>query len=393
MRGSLKQRSKGSWSIRIDLGDVTDPVTGLQKRKQKCSTFRGTRKQAEDHLADLLKVVKDGDYVDTSTLTLGGWLTEWLKASKKKFRPSTYERYRGIIDNDLAPSAIGKMLLQQVRPTHLEQYYAGAAQAATTLTLHHTILFQALRKATKDRHLARNPAIDLDHKPRRPRQKRAEDAMQHCWTAIDARAFLLAALAAGPRQAAFYALALDSGARKGELCGLKWANLDLDAGKLRIVEQLLKPGPDPVFGPTKTGLPRTVSLGAETVVLLRAHRQQQRELLMRNRTTYRDFDLVFAKEYPDLQRHGEMLGYPLQINNLGQREYAKLIKAAGVRRIKFHGLRHTCATLLLQARTPVHVVSERLGHSKVSMTMEIYAHVLPDMQTEAASILGAILHG
>jgi integrase len=85
-------------------------------------------------------------------------------------------------------------------------------------------------------------------------------------------------------------------------------------------------------------------------------------------------------------------GEPLLMNNLGQREYAKLITAAGVKAIKFHGLRHTCATLLLQAGTPVHVVSERLGHSKVSMTLEVYAHVLPDMQNDAAAALGALLH-
>ena len=84
-----------------------------------------------------------------------------------------------------------------------------------------------------------------------------------------------------------------------------------------------------------------------------------------------------------------MLGFPLQMNNLGHREYAQSIEAAGVKRIKFHGMRHTCATLLLQAGTPVHVVSERLGHSKVAMTMEVYAHVLPDMQTDAAATLGA----
>lgn len=113
---------------------------------------------------------------------------------------------------------------------------------------------------------------------------------------------------------------------------------------------------------------------------------------MANRTTYRDLDLVFAKEYPDLNRQGEMLGYPLQMNNLGQREYAKLIKVAGVKRIKFHGLRHTCATLLLRARIPVHVVSERLGHFKILTTLETYAHVLPDMQEEAAATLGALLH-
>jgi integrase len=114
--------------------------------------------------------------------------------------------------------------------------------------------------------------------------------------------------------------------------------------------------------------------------------------MMANRKTYTDHGLVFAKEWTDLQSRGACLGHPLQLNNLGQREYAALIKAAGVKRITFHGLRHTCATLLLQAGIPVHVVSERLGHSKVSMTMEVYAHVLPDMQRDAAAKLGALLH-
>jgi integrase len=180
--------------------------------------------------------------------------------------------------------------------------------------------------------------------------------------------------------------------RKGELCGLRWTDLDLDTAKVRVVQQLLKPGPAPVFGPTKTCAVRTIALGAETVDLLRTHKRQQAALKMANRTVYQDHGLVFAKEWPDLQSGDATLGHPLQSNNLGQREYPKLIKAAGVRAIKFHGLRHTCATLLLRARVPVHVVSERLGHAKVTMTMEIYAHVLPDMQEDAAVTLSAILH-
>ena len=112
---------------------------------------------------------------------------------------------------------------------------------------------------------------------------------------------------------------------------------------------------------------------------------------MANRPRYADHRLAFAKEWSDLQRKTDCLGQPLQANNLGQREYAQVIKAAGVKPIKFHGMRHTCATLLLQARTPVHVVSERLGHAKVSMTMEIYAHVLPNIQREAADTIGGLL--
>src|SRR5688500_9140634 len=95
---------------------------------------------------------------------------------------------------------------------------------------------------------------------------------------------------------AFYALALDSGARKGELCGLRWENVDLAAGKMRIVQQLVTPGPSPEFGPPKNGQPRTVSLAAETITLLRAHKRHQARIKMANRTTYADHGLVFAKE-------------------------------------------------------------------------------------------------
>jgi integrase-like protein len=197
MRGCLKQRYKGSWSIILDLGYETDPATGKARRKQKWHTFRGNRKDAEDKLTDLLKAVKDGAYVDVSKLTLGQWLKDWLAASKRRFRPSTYTRFSGIIENDLLKAPIAGMLLQKVRSTHIEQYYAAAKVSSSTLTLHHTILHQAFRKAAKDRLIVANVAVDLDGKPRRSREKVSGDAQKHAWTAQEARAFLKAAKAAG----------------------------------------------------------------------------------------------------------------------------------------------------------------------------------------------------
>jgi len=134
-------------------------------------------------------------------------------------------------------------------------------------------------------------------------------------------------------------------------------------------------------------------LSAETVALLRTHKQDQAALKMANRTTYHDFGLVFAKAWGELRTRRDLLGQPLQANNLGERSLDRLAKMAVVRRIKFHGLRHTCATLLLQAGVPVHVVAERLGHSDVNITLNTYAHVLPDMQRSAADRLGTLLHG
>jgi integrase len=389
MRGSIRQRSRGSWRIRIDAGVGADG-----KRQQKSITVRGTRKQAESRLTDLLKALDGGTFIEPNKLTLGEWLTEWLNASgKPRVRPASYTRYEGIINNNLLSAPLASIPLQKVRPSHVEQYYADQRQtglSASTLTLHHTILHSALRKAVRDRLIPVNPAIDLEGKPRRAHGR--DDARKHAWTADEARRFLLTAKATGTQPAAFYAVALDSGVRKGELCGLRWSDVDLESGKIRVVQQLLTPGPSPVFGPTKTGKVRTIALSSETVNLLKAHKKHQAEVKLANRTVYHDHGLVFAKEWSDVRKREECLGQPLQMNNLGQREYATLVKAANVRAIKFHGLRHTCATLLLQAGTPVHVVSERLGHAKVSMTMEVYAHVLPDMQREAASAIGSLLH-
>ena len=157
------------------------------------------------------------------------------------------------------------------------------------------------------------------------------------------------------------------------------------------MQQLDKPGPEPTFGPTKNKRPRNVTLCAETVALLKVHKQHQAELKMANRTTYHDFGLVFAKEWGELQARKDLMGQPLQANNLGDRSFERVRKAANIRRIKFPGLRHTCATLLLRAGEPAHVVAQRLGHSDVNITLNTYAHVLPDMQPGAADRLGAVL--
>lgn len=384
MRGSIWTVEDGVHRLRVDIG--INPNTG--KRRQQMHTFRGTRKEAEKRLRDLCSSLDEGSYVEPTKMTLGAWLTEWLQSSvKPRVRTATYVRYEGIIDKALLKASIAGLPLQKIRPSHLEAYYAEASKklSASTLTLHHAILHRALRKAVRDRLIASNPARDLEGKPRRSHSK-GENARQHCWSVAEAQRFLTAAKNAGEQAAAFYSLALDSGMRKGELCGLQWNDVDLEAGKVRVIQQLVTPKLKdgvPEYGPTKTGRVRTLTVSPETIALLRSYRKAQREQMMAHRDTWKDFGLVFTRE----------LGQPLLMNNLGQREYARLIEAAGIKAIKFHGLRHTCATLLLQGGVPVHVVSERLGHSKVSMTMEVYAHVLPDMQRDAASAIGSILHG
>jgi integrase len=414
MKGSVKKRANGTWRIIFDLpaepvkdsttgAVVADATTGRVKmrRRQKWVTFSPTpgtshkeaKKQADAKLAELLGHADKGTFIDATKTTVIDYLRDWVEKAVKPplRRPETYRVYKNFIDNHVAVSAIAHLPLQKLRTSDLERLYADSALAPASLSVYHAVLSRALRKAVKERFIPFNPALEVENRPRQKRTDRTQRIKHHCWSAEEARKVLNAAKTASPQMAAFVFLAFDSGARKSELYGLTWADLDFEAGTISITRQLDKAGVEPLFGPTKTDGARTIPLNPETVTRLRAHKRAQAALKMANRTTYRDFGLVFAREPEHLQRPKAELGQPLK--SLDRQPFKQLVVAAGVRPIKFHGLRHTCATLLLGAGVPVNVVAQRLGHVDATMTLEVYAHVLPSMQTDAAAKLGALLHG
>jgi integrase len=186
-------------------------------------------------------------------------------------------------------------------------------------------------------------------------------------------------------------LALDSGMRRSELAGLMWADVNLTEGKVLVRQQLLSGGVKPVFIATKGKRARSIDTAPETVELLRTHKAHQAAVKMRRRQQYHDLGLVFAKEWSDGGRRHDVLGLPLDMNNIAERGFDEIVAAAGVARITIHGLRHTCASLLLAAGVPSKVVQERLGHKDISTTLDVYAHVLPGQQRDAARKLAALL--
>ena len=393
MRGMLKQRYRGSWSLVLDDYE-TNPATGGRVRKRKWITFRGTRKQAERRLNELVHAADRGELVEPTKMTLGEWLVELLEKAIKPPRrtQSTYDESLRIVEKHITPK-LGALRLQALKPLDLEAYYTGPTTlASASVAVHHAILHSALKAALRAGLVYRNVAALAENKPR-ARKGQSADVLAHVWEAPEARQFLATAKAAGAQPAAFYTLAIDSGARKSELAGLKWSDLDVERGRLTIQRQLLKVRRDPEFGPTKTKRVRTIELAAETLALLKAHKSHQAEVKIRNRQHYRDHGLIFAKEWGDLHGRADSLGGPLQVNTIGSREFDRLIKAAGVRRIKFHGLRHTCATLLLTAGVQANVVQHRLGHANVTMTLQVYGHAIPSAQQDAAARLAALLHG
>jgi integrase len=392
MRGSLLQRGENRWLIRLEFGYMPDPKTGKMRRLQKSETFRGTRRDAERRLNALTKDVQDGSYIASDKRTVAEWLREWVELAIKPPRRTqrAYDTYSSVIELHLVPG-LGHYRLQGLRAVHIEAFLASkAALAPATLEKIFTILSSALKAAVGNRIVARNEGSFVANKPRAPEQSAAD---RNCWTAEEASTFLKVAKVAGPQPAALWTLALDSGMRKSELAGLMWTDVDLAAGRVQVRQQLLTGGLEPIFVPTKGKRSRPIDIAPETVELLKGHKAHQAAVKMRHRKDYRDFGLVFAKEPSEAgRRSADVFGTPLGTNNLGDREFAELIEAAHVRPITIHGLRHTCATLLLAAGVPTHVVQKRLGHKDASTTLDVYSHVLPDQQRDAARRLAALLH-
>jgi integrase len=394
MRGSLVKaklsaatmatfkKNEFRWRLIISLG--RDPTTG--KWRQKWVTFHGTKTKAQEKLRELTHQVDNGEFVEPSKLTVGEFLEkEWLPKVKVKRSARTYRSYRNVVETHISKSVLGRIPLQRLTPSDVEHYHNtnSTKLSGATLRVHHCVLTSALNLAKRDKRVRENAA----HEAGMPGQKRVQRELR-AWDKHETQKVLTAAKTCSAQTAAFFATALDSGARKGELQGLKWTDVDLTTGEMKIERQLLKGGPEPEFGPTKTRKARTLTLSEPTVALLKEHKREQAELKMANRLHYQDHGLVFAQTY----EHQGQLGTPLPAMTI-DRMLERLVKDTGVRRITVHGLRHTSATLLLAAGEQAHVVQRRLGHESISTTLDIYASVLPSQQQGAAARLGSMLYG
>jgi len=238
----------------------------------------------------------------------------------------------------------------------------------------HSTLHKALSQAVADGLIPRNAA---DVKAPRP----APDEM-HPLSEAEARTFLETVRETGDRFEALYVLAITTGLRRGELLGLRWDDADLDRGTLRVGRALVREGGRQVLGETKNRRGRRqVNLTPRTMAALKAHRKRQLEQRVKLASLYEDHGLIFSSEH----------GTPLNPENLVKRSFKPLLNKAGLPEIRFHDLRHTCATLLLGRGVHPKIVQELLGHVTIAMTLDTYSHYLPSMGDQASGAMGEAL--
>jgi len=363
MRGSIIKRSKGSWTIIINLG--RDPATG--KRKQQWVTIRGTKKQAETRLAELQHQLDGGGYIKPTRETFGTFLQRWLDDYiSTQIRPTTLEAYqqRGkhLIDG------LGHIPVSELRPEHIHQYYREKSQtlSAGTLIKHHNLLRSALSQGVKWRTLTRNVAEAVDP----PRASRKE---MRALTGSEVHR-LLEACEHTPWYPIFHTMTW-TGLRRSELLGLRWKDVDLMLASLRVVQSLqrLNTGAFIVQEPKTAKGRRTIALSPASCLVLRVHQENQgldAALLGRSLA---DDDLVFS--HPD--------GSPRDPSTLTL-AFRRLTKRIGLGGVRLHDLRHTMASLYLEQGVNPKTVAERLGHASVSITLDLYSHCLPGVQESAA---------
>ena len=329
-------------------------------------------------------------YVTPSRQTLGEYLTDtWLPAIEATVRPSTFDSYRRNLRLHVVAKPIGGVPLQQVEAPMLNGLYADLSKgsedhrklSARSVAYVHVILHRALRDALKWNMVMRNVAAAADP----PRAKASDRPSMDTWTAAELGSFLRGE--DDDRLLGCWWLLASTGMRRGEALGLRWSDLDLDNARLSINRTLVttearRAGqPGMAWSTPKTAKGRrSVALDTATVAALRAHRVRQAAEKLAIGAGYRDEQLVFC----------QLDGTPIHPKTLSWNFGAK-IKRLGLRRIRLHGLRHSHATLALQAGVHPKVVQERLGHANIGISLDTYSHVTPAMQAEAAEKVAALL--
>lgn len=365
--GTVRQRPDGLWEARITLPD------GRRK-----SAYAKTRKEASAKLTATLRDLQRGVPVLTTSPTLGRYLDTWLAGIQGSVKVRTHERYATLLRLHVRPT-LGTLALPKLQPADLRTLYAdkqASGLSAATVQRVHAVLHTALAQAERDGLIARNVA-SLVQAPR------VAQHTMHTLSPEQARALLSAAH--GERLEALYVLALNTGMREGELLALTWADVDLEHARLQVRGSLQRSKAHglAVETPKTTGSRRNITLSATAVAALRKHRAAQHEERLKLGSIWIDNNLVFTSE----------IGTFVHASNMLRRSFWPLLARADLPRIRFHDLRHTAATLLLGQGIHPKIVSEMLGHTKIGITLDLYSHVSPTMQSQATAALDAVFAG
>jgi integrase len=370
MKGHIRERSPGRWAIVLE---IRDPTTG--RRKRKWHAFTGTKRQAQDECARLISELNGGLYIEPTKITVGQFLDRWLEHIKPLVSPGTHERYGELVAKNLKP-LLGAVLVTKLRPMQISEAYAkalssgrrdgGGGLAPSTVRYLHVILKASMRQAVRWQVLVRNP-VDAIDPPKIERSAMTTYDLAQTADLIDATR--------GTRMTITVILAVLCGLRRGEIAALRWRNVNLSAAQLAVTESAEQTTAGIRYKRPKNGKGRTVALSARVVNELRSHRVQQAQELLKLGVPLTDDAFVVAQAD----------GSPLQPRTITHQWHQLLATNKALPRIRFHDLRHAHATHMLASGVHPKIASERVGHSKVGITMDLYSHVIPGMQEDAAA--------
>jgi integrase len=356
-----------------------------EERRRETKAGFASQKECQATMNKLLVAVDQQIYTSPTKASLREYLTkEWLPAVKATIRPSTYNSYVQHVECHVVPH-IGSLKLAKLTGSQVNALYAKLAESGkqdgksglSPMTVHHvhSCLHKACKDAVRWGQLSRNPLDAAD-----PPRKKGDGAQEmQTWTKEQLKAFLEAM--AGERLSPLWHTIAMTGMRRGEAIGLRWSDVDLEAGRLSVRRALIPINREVVVSEPKTAKGRRViALDPGTVEVLKAQAARQLDEQDAGNEAWVDSGLVFTQE----------TGLALDPESVS-RYFRQAVKKSMLPQIRLHDLRHTHATLALQAGVHPKVVSERLGHATISITLDTYSHAIPAMQEEAAALIAELV--